>query len=61
MLEILEQWPEVDTLVVSIGGGGLIAGVAQAAKLLKPDIRIIGVEAAGCPMMWTSRQQQKKS
>ena len=59
VLEILEQWPEVDTLVVSIGGGGLIAGVAQAAKLLKPDIRIIGVEAAGCPMMWTSRQQQK--
>lgn len=58
-LEILQQWPEVDTLVVSIGGGGLIAGVAQAAKLLKPGIRIIGVEAAGCPMMWTSRQQQR--
>lgn len=58
-LEILEQWPEIDTLVVSIGGGGLIAGVAQAAKLLKPGIRIIGVEAAGCPMMWTCRQQQK--
>ncbi|MDE1189195.1 MAG: pyridoxal-phosphate dependent enzyme [Pantoea sp.] len=58
-LEILEQWPEVETLVVSIGGGGLIAGVAQAAKLLKPGIRIIGVEAAGCPMMWTCRQQQR--
>ncbi|WLI76366.1 pyridoxal-phosphate dependent enzyme [Kosakonia sp. H02] len=58
-LEILEQWPDVDTLVVSIGGGGLIAGVAQAAKLLKPGIRIIGVEAAGCPMMWTCRQQQQ--
>lgn len=58
-LEILEQWPDVETLVVSIGGGGLIAGVAQAAKLLKPGIRIIGVEAAGCPMMHTSRQQQQ--
>lgn len=58
-LEIIAQWPEVDTLVVAIGGGGLIAGIAQAAKLIKPGIRIIGVEAAGCPTLWTCRQQQR--
>ncbi|MDR3411521.1 MAG: pyridoxal-phosphate dependent enzyme [Formivibrio sp.] len=58
-LEILADWPEVETLVVSIGGGGLIAGIAQAAKLLNPDIRVVGVEAAGCPTLYTCRQQQK--
>jgi threonine dehydratase len=41
-LEILEQAPDVDTLVVAIGGGGLISGIAIAAKALKPGIRIIG-------------------
>lgn len=58
-LEILQQWPEVETLVVSIGGGGLIAGIAQAAKLLKPSIRVIGVEAAGCPTLHTCRREQR--
>lgn len=58
-LEIIADWPEVDTLVVSIGGGGLIAGIAQAAKLLKPDIRIIGVEASGCPTLHTCRRLQR--
>jgi len=43
-LEILEQVPEVDAIVVPIGGAGLIAGVALAAKTLKPAVRIIGVE-----------------
>lgn len=42
-LEILEQWPEVDTLIVALSGGGLLSGVALAAKAIKPDIRIIGV------------------
>lgn len=49
--EMLEQVPELDTLVVPIGGGGLIAGMATAAKALKPDIRIIGVQAALYPGM----------
>lgn len=46
-LEILNQQPDVDMLIVPIGGGGLIAGIALAAKALKPDIRVIGVQAAG--------------
>jgi threonine dehydratase len=46
-LEVLGATPEVDTLVVPIGGGGLIAGMAVAARALKPDIRIVGVQAVG--------------
>lgn len=45
-LEILEELPETDAIIVPIGGGGLIAGIAAAAKALKPEIRIIGVQAA---------------
>ncbi|MFI0237190.1 threonine ammonia-lyase [Streptomyces sp. NPDC016845] len=46
-LEILEQCPEVRTVVVGIGGGGLAAGVAVAVKALRPDVKVIGVQAAG--------------
>ncbi|MET7851452.1 threonine ammonia-lyase [Streptomyces avermitilis] len=46
-LEILEQCPEVRTIVVGIGGGGLAAGIATAVKALRPDVRIVGVQAAG--------------
>lgn len=48
-LEMLTAAPDLDTLVVPIGGGGLIAGIAVAARALSPDIRIIGVEAALYP------------
>ena len=58
-LEILEDAPDVDTLVVAIGGGGLIAGVASAAKALKPGLRIIGVEPIGAPTHHASRQAGK--
>ena len=50
-LEMLADNPDLDTLVVPIGGGGLISGIAIAAKALKPDIKIIGVEAAMYPCM----------
>jgi threonine dehydratase len=47
-LELLEALPEVETVVVPIGGGGLISGIATALHALRPDVRIIGVQAAGC-------------
>ncbi|MBZ6207982.1 threonine ammonia-lyase [Streptomyces olivaceus] len=46
-LEILEQCSEVRTVVVGIGGGGLVAGIAVAVKALRPDVRIVGVQAEG--------------
>lgn len=46
-LEILEQCPEVQTIVVGIGGGGLAAGIAVAVKTLRPDVKLIGVQAEG--------------
>ncbi len=56
-LEILEDLPDVGTVVVPIGGGGLIAGVALALKSRRPDVRIVGVEPTGAAAMWRSRQQ----
>lgn len=50
-LEILQAQPDLDMLVVAIGGGGLIAGVATAAKAIKPDIQIIGVQTQRFPSM----------
>jgi threonine dehydratase len=46
-LEILDQCPDVGTIVTAVGGGGLISGVAVAAKALRPDVRIVGVQATG--------------
>jgi threonine dehydratase len=53
-LEILEDLPAVDTLVVAVGGGGLISGVALAATALKPAVRIVGVEPTGAPTLHDS-------
>ena len=50
-LEILAQLPEVDAIIVPVGGGGLIAGIAYTAKTLKPSIKVYGVEAKGAPSM----------
>ncbi len=50
-LEILEQVPEVDAVVVPVGGGGLISGVAAAIKATRPGVRVVGVEAEVIPCM----------
>jgi threonine dehydratase len=55
-LEILEDLPETGTVVIPIGGGGLIAGMAVALKERKPGLRIVGVEPEGAASMWRSRQ-----
>ncbi len=53
-LEILEQVPNVGTVVVPVGGGGLLSGVAAAIKLTRPSVKVIGVEPAGAAKMSAS-------
>jgi threonine dehydratase len=53
-LEMMEAEPSLDTLVIAIGGGGLISGISIAAKALKPGIRIIGVQAERFPAMYAA-------
>lgn len=53
-LEILDQLDDVDAIVIPIGGGGLISGVAAAVKQLRPECKIYGVQAAGAPSMYNS-------
>ncbi len=48
-LEILEDLPDTDLITVPVGGGGLIAGIALAAKAIRPEARVVGVQAASCP------------
>jgi threonine dehydratase len=50
-LEIVQDWPEVDAVVVPIGGGGLISGVSMAMKSHNPRVRVIGVESSDGPAM----------
>jgi threonine dehydratase len=57
-LEMLSAQPDLDALIVPIGGGGLIAGIAVAAKALKPDIEIIGVQTARFPSMYCAIKNQ---
>ncbi len=53
-LELIEQLPDMDAVIVPIGGGGLISGVAFAIKSLNPKIKVYGVQAAGAPSMFNS-------
>ena len=58
-LEILEELPETDIILVPIGGGGLISGIACAAKILKPNIKIIGVEPEGAASAYEAIKENK--
>ncbi len=53
-LEVLADRPDLDVLIVPVGGGGLISGIAIAAKALRPDIEIVGVETELCPSVWAA-------
>jgi threonine dehydratase len=59
--EILDAVPGVDTLLVAIGGGGLISGIAVAAREIKPGVRIIGVEPTGAPTLLRSLEAGRPS
>ncbi|MGH6781743.1 MAG: pyridoxal-phosphate dependent enzyme, partial [Sphingomonadaceae bacterium] len=56
-LEMLEDVPEIDTLVIPIGGGGLISGIGVVARTLKPDIELVGVQAELYPSMFNRVKQ----
>ncbi len=58
-LEILQEMPDVEAVIVPIGGGGLISGVAFAIKQLRPDVKVYGVQSSGAPSMATSLQEGK--
>jgi threonine dehydratase len=58
-LEMLEDAPDLDALVVPIGGGGLISGIAVTAKALKPEIEIYGVQTAVYPSMYNAAKSEK--
>jgi threonine dehydratase len=51
-VEILEDWPEVDTIVVPVGGGGLIGGIGLWVKAVKPAVRVVGVQPAASPPLY---------
>lgn len=58
-LELLEQLPDLDAVIVPIGGGGLISGIAFAIKHLNPNVKIYGVQASGAPSMLNSIEHNK--
>lgn len=58
-LEILSDLEDIDAVIVPIGGGGLIAGIAFAIKSLRPSVKVYGVQAAGAPSMFRSIQEGK--
>ena len=58
-LEILQENPNVEAVVVPVGGGGLISGVAYAIKTLRPDVKVYGVQAEGAPSMVNSLDEDR--
>ena len=55
-LEVFDKLPDPDLILVPIGGGGLIGGIATASKSIRPETRVIGVQAAACPSAYRSRE-----
>ncbi len=59
-LEILEEMPDVEAIIVPVGGGGLISGIAFTIKSLKPEVKVYGVQAQGAPSMVQSLHEGKR-
>ena len=60
-MEMLQQQPELDTIIVPAGGGGLLAGTALAVKTIRPDVKVIGVQAANSPAIYTAFHGMRNS
>lgn len=58
-LELLEQCPEMEVVVVGVGGGGIISGIAAAVKAVRPEVRVVGVESAALPAALRAREAGK--
>jgi len=58
-LEILEELPKIDCILVPVGGGGMITGIGVAAKTINPDIKVIGVQTEACPAMLASIKENR--
>jgi threonine dehydratase len=58
-LELMEQCPEMDVVIVPVGGGGLISGIAMAIKEMRPEVRVIGVESAALPAALRAREARE--
>ncbi len=58
-LELMEQLSDMDAVIVPVGGGGLISGIAYTIKMLKPEIKVYGVQAQGAPSMFNSVRNKK--
>lgn len=58
-LEMIEQYPKLDKILVPIGGGGMITGIAVAVKSINPEIKIIGVQTEACPAMFAAIRDNK--
>ncbi|HEY2929945.1 threonine ammonia-lyase [Piscinibacter sp.] len=59
-LEMLAQQPQIDTLLIAIGGGGLISGVATAARSIKPGIEVVGVQTERFPAVWNALHGEQR-
>ena len=59
-MEMLQQQPDLDTIVVPAGGGGLLAGTALAVKTIRPTVKVIGVQAANAPAIASAFHGMKK-
>ncbi len=60
-LEMLAEQPAIDTLVVAIGGGGMISGMATAARAMRPDIQVVGVQTERFPAVWDAMQGRQST
>jgi len=58
-VEVLQDLPELDTVIVPVGGGGLISGISAAVKAMKPETKVVGIQSTGAPAIYESWRRQR--